>query len=71
MYKLEKKKNNLFKNYYEGFNPDTQKHVICVLDDNHVYFLTYQDHTKSTYPFNNNQKELCFAKATDELNNKD
>lgn len=68
MFELEKKQNSLYKNYYEGFNPNTQKHVICVLDDNKVFFLVYQGRTRTTHPYNNNLKEICFKEATTELN---
>ena len=74
---LVKKENEIFEEVYEGslkrINKKTYKSeevkVKCYLDDNCVrYVVIINGKLKTKKEFRNDQKELCFKKATIALN---
>lgn len=69
MLELKKVKNEVFENYYEGHTTSGAK-VVCVLDDNCVRYTAFDKNGKKTSKreYNNNEKQLCFRKATEALN---
>lgn len=72
-YELTKTENFMFSEYYAGYNPQTQRSVICTLDDNCVRYIVLQcdgNNTKriARREYSNENKARCLASATAALN---
>lgn len=74
-YELKKVENNIFKEYYEGHNPQTGKEVHCILDDNCVRYVEIArssrwgcKKTLGRHEYKNQNKARCMAAATAALN---
>ena len=72
-YELTKTENFMFKEYYTGYNPQTNRTVHCILDDHCVRYVVIQCKGFNTKviarrEYSNNNKELCKARATEALN---
>lgn len=68
MTKLVKINDGMFKEMYSGERGS--KKVICILDENCVRYMVFENGKKKrTSEFNNAQKAKCFANAEKALNN--
>lgn len=72
-YELKKTENFMFSEYYTGYNPQTDRTVHCILDDNCVRYVVVQCNGNNTKvvkrrEYSNEQKALCLEKANAELN---
>ena len=72
-YELKKTENFMFSDYFTGYNPQTQRTVHCILDDNCVRYVVVQCEGFNTKvltrrEYKNQNKALCLANATAALN---
>ena len=74
-YELTKTEHPMFSEYYEGYNPMTQRRVICILDDNCVRYTVLvksgrlaREKVQIRREYANTNKARCMANASDALN---
>lgn len=66
--KLTKVNDHMFKEYYVGYNGT--KCVVCILDDNCVRFVGFDNAKRIVRrEYSNEKKELCMSRAIKWLNN--
>jgi hypothetical protein len=65
--KLDRVKDHYFDEYYVGYNGS--KTVVCILDDNCVRFVGFDNAKRKTRrEYSNDKKELCMRRAIAWLN---
>lgn len=71
-YEMNKVDHWLFKEYYEGFNPETQKTVTAILDNNCVRWMSKRVNASAAvrHELRNGQEQLCLKNARTALNKK-
>lgn len=69
MKELKKINDNYFNEIYKGVAVSGAS-VTCILDDNCVRYMVLDANgkCKSRREYSNNQKDLCFQRATEKLN---